>query len=412
MPRRFPVALASLGAHTPLLTYNGRPAGEGYALDTSTQGSATLALTRELIRRRSVTPTDAGCQNVLIERLRHIGFDVERLPFGEVENFWARRGSATPLFCFAGHTDVVPSGPESDWIAPPFVAHLDGGLLYGRGAADMKGSLAAMVTACERFVARRPRHSGSIAFLITSDEEGDARDGTRRVVDHLERRAEKIDWCLVGEPSSEQTLGDTVKNGRRGSLTGTLRVLGKAGHVAYPRLVDNPIHRCANLLATLAARHWDDGDENFPPTTFQVSNVHAGSGAGNVVPGHVDVMFNFRFSPQTPAAMLRTAVETACRAHAPDYELDWTLFGEPFRTGPGRLVDAVRAAIASVAGIDTRLSTAGGTSDGRFIAPTGAEVVELGPVNATIHKLNEHVAVEDLDRLSAIYERVLDELLS
>ncbi len=374
--------------------------------------SATAALTRELVRRASVTPQDAGCQDVLAQRLGAIGFDVERLAFGEVANLWARRGRGGPLFAFAGHTDVVPAGPEADWSVAPFAATIRDGLLYGRGAADMKGSLAAMVTACERFVARRPDHDGSIAFLVTSDEEGDAVDGTRRVMAHLQARGETIDWCLVGEPSSDAALGDTVKNGRRGSLTGNLRVNGKAGHVAYPHLADNPIHRSAALIDALCSSHWDEGNEDFPPTTFQVSNVAAGTGAGNVIPACADVLFNFRFSPESSAHTLKTRVEELCRRHGLDYRLEWTLFGEPFRTPSGRLLSAVRAAIREVTHREPRLSTAGGTSDGRFIAPGGAQVVELGPVNASIHKIDEHVSLADLEQLSLIYERVLDELLS
>jgi len=374
--------------------------------------SATLELAKALIQRPSVTPADAGCQELMIQRLQAIGFTIERLRFGEVDNFWARRGTQGPVLCFAGHTDVVPSGPESAWRFPPFQPTVHQGLLYGRGAADMKGSLAAMITACERFVASQPAHRGSIAFLITSDEEGPSIDGTVKVVQHLEARGEKIDYCLVGEPSSSEVLGDVVKNGRRGSLNGRLVVHGVQGHVAYPHLARNPIHQAAPALAELAAEPWDQGNEFFPATSFQISNIQAGTGATNVIPSRLEALFNFRFSTELTDAQLRQRVAAILDKHGLDYELEWTLSGQPFLTPPGELVDGVRDAIAQVTGRQPRLSTSGGTSDGRFIAPTGAQVVELGPLNATIHKVDECVAVDDLDTLSHIYERVLLNLLA
>ena len=374
--------------------------------------SDTLALAKDLIARASVTPEDAGCQETMIRRLEAIGFRAERLRFGEVDNFWARRGDQGPLLAFAGHTDVVPTGPRERWQSDPFTPTERDGLLYGRGAADMKGSLAAMVTACERFVAAHPDHQGSIAFLVTSDEEGPSVDGTVKVVEWLEARNEKIDWCLVGEPSSNQELGDVIKNGRRGSLGGKLRVLGKQGHVAYPHLADNPVHRLAPALADLCAIEWDAGNAHFPPTSLQISNIHAGTGADNVIPGEVEVWFNLRFSTEQTEAGIRARIEQLLDRHGLRYELQWKLSGNPFLTPVGELVEAVRASIREVCGIDTELSTSGGTSDGRFIAPTGAQVVELGPLNATIHQIDECVACADLDRLSSIYEGMLVRLLA
>ena len=374
--------------------------------------SATIELAKDLISRASVTPKDEGCQDVLIARLEKLGFRAEKLRFEDVDNLWLRRGTEAPVFCFAGHTDVVPPGPLNRWDTPPFEPSIRDGKLYGRGSADMKGSIAAMVTATERFVAEHPEHQGSIAFLITSDEEGPSINGTVKVVETLEARNEKIDWCLVGEPSSTHRAGDVIKNGRRGSLSGNLKVLGKQGHVAYPHLADNPIHRLAPALAELAATEWDQGNEFFPPTTFQVSNINAGTGANNVIPGEVDVMFNFRFSTEATEASLKQRVHTILDRHGLRYELDWNLSGNPFLTRKGELVDAACAAIKEVAGMDAELSTAGGTSDGRFIAPTGAQVLELGPVNATIHQLNEHVAVDELDTLSTYYEKILTKLLA
>jgi succinyl-diaminopimelate desuccinylase len=374
--------------------------------------SATLELAMDLVGRPSVTPDDAGCQALMAARLEAMGFRCEPMRFGEVDNLWARRGDGAPLFCFAGHTDVVPTGPVAQWQSDPFRPELRDGMLYGRGAADMKGSLAAMLTATERFLARRPDHRGSIAFLITSDEEGPAVDGTVRVVETLEARKEKIDWCLVGEPSSEQVIGDVVKNGRRGSLGGVLRIKGRQGHVAYPHLARNPVHLLAPALAELVATEWDQGNEFFPRTTFQVSNIHAGTGATNVIPGSCEVTFNFRFSTESTEQGLRQRVSALLDRHGLDYEIDWNLSGQPFLTARGELVEAARRAVLAVAGYQTRLSTAGGTSDGRFIAPTGAQVLELGPLNATIHQVDECVAAQDLDRLSAMYERILDELLA
>ena len=374
--------------------------------------SDTLALAKELIARRSVTPEDAGCQTILAQRLQALDFQIEHLRFGEVDNLWARRGNADPLFVFAGHTDVVPSGPETDWRHPPFTPTEDNGLLYGRGAADMKGSLAAMITATERFLDQHPDHRGSIAYLITSDEEGVAIDGTVKVVEWLQARNEKIDWCLVGEPTSSDKIGDVIKNGRRGSLGAVLTILGVQGHVAYPHLAKNPVHLFAPVLAELVALEWDRGNEYFPPTTFQISNVQAGTGATNVIPGELQVVFNFRFSTEVTDAELRARVETILNRHGLDYDIDWQLSGQPFLTPEGELVDASRQAIKSICGYAAELSTSGGTSDGRFIAPTGAQVVELGPLNATIHKVDEHVAITELDTLSQVYQQILGNLLT
>jgi len=374
--------------------------------------SDTLELAKDLIARASVTPEDAGCQDTMIARLEAIGFRVERLRFGDVDNFWARRGDQSPVLAFAGHTDVVPTGPLEEWTSPPFTPEIRDGHLYGRGAADMKGSLAAMVTACERFVANEPSHTGSIAFLITSDEEGPSVNGTVKVVEHLEARGEKIDWCLVGEPTSSERVGDIIKNGRRGSLNGKLTVHGQQGHVAYPQLADNPVHRAAAALAELCDETWDLGNEFFPATTFQISNIHAGTGAENVIPGHLEVMFNFRFSTESTEEGLRTRVHAVLDRYELHYELSWRLSGNPFLTPRGELVDATVAAIREVTGHDTELSTSGGTSDGRFIAPTGAQVLELGPLNATIHKVNECVGVIDIDVISDIYEELLNQLLT
>jgi succinyl-diaminopimelate desuccinylase len=374
--------------------------------------SATLDLSRALIERPSVTPDDHGCQRLLAERLQAIGFRIEQLRFADVDNLWARRGDATPLFVFAGHTDVVPPGPLDDWDSPPFEPVIRDGLLYGRGAADMKCSIAAMVTACERFVADHPDHAGSIAFLITSDEEGPSINGTVKVIEALQARGEQIDCCLVGEPSSKTHTGDTIKNGRRGSLNGILEIRGQQGHVAYPQLADNPIHKAAPALAELSGVEWDQGNEFFPPTTFQISNIRAGNGTENVIPGVLDILFNLRFSTESTAESIKSRVEDILTRHGLDYTLTWKLSGKPFLTPAGELVDAARTAIQAVAGIDTELSTSGGTSDGRFIAPTGAQVLELGPVNATIHQINECVNVAELDTLSAIYEEILKQLLT
>lgn len=372
----------------------------------------TLSLCCDLIRRPSVTPEDKGCQALMISRLEAIGFHCTPLRFGEVDNFWAVRGDSGPLLAFAGHTDVVPTGPESQWHSPPFEPTLVGDTLYGRGTADMKASLAAMVVACEEFVAAHPDHPGRIAFLITSDEEGPAVDGTVRVMEWLQERGEKIDWCLVGEPSSSKTLGDVIKNGRRGSLNARLTVKGIQGHIAYPQLADNPIHRAAPALAALAAEVWDEGNRFFPPTSMQVSNINGGTGATNVIPGELEVVFNFRFSTEVTDVELRQRTERILDAHQLEYDIEWSLSGQPFLTPSGELVEAAVASIREVTGLETELSTAGGTSDGRFIAPSGAQVVELGPINATIHKLNEEVHAPDLPRLTAIYRGILTRLLA
>lgn len=374
--------------------------------------SATLELACDLIARPSVTPEDAGCQDMLAARLEKLGFRIERLRFGDVDNLWARRGNDGPLFAFAGHTDVVPTGPVERWTFPPFQPTVHEGMLYGRGAADMKGSIAAMVTACERFLARHPDHKGSIAFLLTSDEEGVAVNGTVKVVEHLEARGEKMTWCLVGEPTAVKQVGDAVKNGRRGSLNGRLIVKGVQGHIAYPHLVDNPVHRFAPALAELCAIRWDEGNDFFPPTSFQFSNIRAGTGATNVVPGELEALFNFRFSTESTAAGLKERVTSVLDRHGLRYELTWDLSGEPFLTSTGELLDAAREAIMQHTGLTPDVNTAGGTSDGRFIAPTGAQVLELGPLNATIHKVDERVGVAELDTLSAIYESILDRLLN
>lgn len=371
----------------------------------------TIELTCELIKRPSVTPNDEGCQELIRERLAPLGFKLETMVFEDTTNLWARRGTEGPVFCFAGHTDVVPAGAEHAWIYPPFSATRKDGYIYGRGAADMKGSLAAMIVATERFLANHPDHQGSIAFLITSDEEGPFINGTPKVIETLEARQEKITWCLVGEPSSTAELGDVVKNGRRGSLTGDLTVFGIQGHVAYPHLAENPIHLAAPALATLAQTHWDDGNASFPPTSFQVSNIHAGTGAGNVIPGEMQVQFNFRFSTESTSEQLKQRVIDIVEQHGLDYSVTWKLNGEPFLTDSGELVDATVKAIAEFTGRLPELSTAGGTSDGRFIAPTGAQVIELGPVNATIHKVNECVAEDDLEILTRVYEKILENLL-
>jgi succinyl-diaminopimelate desuccinylase len=373
--------------------------------------SDTLALAKELIARPSVTPEDSGCQTILAQRLQTLGFQIEPLRFGDVDNLWARRGSEGPLFVFAGHTDVVPTGPESDWRHPPFSPTEENGMLYGRGAADMKGSLAAMITATERFLAQHANHKGSIAYLLTSDEEGVAIDGTVKVVEWLQARKEHIDWCLVGEPTSTDKVGDVIKNGRRGSLGATLTVRGMQGHVAYPHLAKNPVHLFAPALAELVATEWDQGNEFFPPTTFQISNIRGGTGATNVIPGELTVVFNFRFSTEVTDEMLRSHVEAVLNKHQLDYTIDWQLSGQPFLTPEGELVDAAQQAIKTVCGYASELSTSGGTSDGRFIAPTGAQVLELGPLNATIHKVDEHVGIADLDTLSKVYEQILVNLL-
>ena len=374
--------------------------------------SKTLELTQNLMARPSVTPADAGCQEVLIERLAALGFQVERLRFGSVDNFWATHGAAEPVLCFAGHTDVVPAGPLEEWHSDPFAPVVRDGMLYGRGAADMKSGLAAMTTAAEEFLQRQASHRGTLAFLITSDEEGPSVDGTKRVMETLAARGERIDWCVVGEPSSETSLGDTIKMGRRGSLSARLTVHGVQGHVAYPQLADNPIHRFAPALAELATRVWDQGNEHFQPTSFQVSNLNAGTGAPNVIPGELKARFNLRYSPVQTLAGLKETVRAILVKHQIKHTLEWYLSGEPFFTPPGTLSAAVSAAVTAVTGITPQLSTGGGTSDGRFIAPLGAEVVELGVVNATIHKVNECVRIEDIDALHRMYVGVLQRLLT
>ncbi len=372
---------------------------------------AVQALAEALIARASVTPADAGCLPLLGERLAALGFAVERLDAGGVSNLWARRGSAAPLVVLAGHTDVVPPGPRTAWRGDPFVPWIEQGRLHGRGAADMKSSLAAFIVALERLLAEQTPLAGSIGVLLTSDEEGPAEYGTRHVMAELAARGVHIDQCLVGEPSSAERLGDTLRHGRRGSLTGRLRVLGRQGHVAYPDTLENPIHRAAPVLAELAATQWDEGHGSFPPTSFQLVEIGAGAGATNVVPGVLDAVFNLRFSPASTAASLRERIEGICERHQLTYAIDWTLSAEPFYTPPGRLTEAVSAAVAEVTGQRPALSTGGGTSDGRFIAPTGAEVVELGPVNASIHQVNEWVALNALEPLAEIYRLALRRLL-
>lgn len=372
----------------------------------------TLSLARALIQRRSVTPEDAGCQALLAERLAAAGFTIESMPFGTVSNLWARRGAAAPLVVLAGHTDVVPTGPLASWDFDPFEAVIDDGWLYGRGAVDMKSSLAAFVTAVERFVAAAPDFGGSIGLLITSDEEGPAVDGTIRVVDTLKARGEHIDYCIVGEPSSSDRLGDTIKNGRRGSLSGSLKVRGVQGHVAYPQTAANPVHRAAPALHALSRTRWDEGNEHFPPTTFQISSVRAGDpAANNVIPAELDVEFNLRFGTASTVDSLKERVEAILVDNGLDYEVEWRTSGLPFLTPDGPLIDATVRAVRNELGCTPALSTAGGTSDGRFIAAGGSQVVELGPVNATIHKINERIAVEDPARLSRVYQRVLATLL-
>ncbi|MGD8173306.1 succinyl-diaminopimelate desuccinylase [Vibrio sp. TRT 21S02] len=374
--------------------------------------SPVLALAKDLISRQSVTPEDAGCQEVMINRLKALGFEIEVMVFEDTTNFWARRGTEAPLFAFAGHTDVVPAGPLEQWHTPPFEPTVIDGHLHGRGAADMKGSLASMVVAVERFIANNPEHKGSIAFLITSDEEGPFINGTTRVVDTLMARKEIIDMCIVGEPSSTLAVGDVIKNGRRGSITGDLRVKGTQGHVAYPHLANNPVHQALPALAELAATKWDDGNDYFPPTSFQIPNLHSGTGASNVIPGEFDVQFNFRFSTELTDQEIKRRVHSTLDAHGLDYDLHWTLSGQPFLTDTGALLDAVVKAVADVNHKEPDLLTTGGTSDGRFIAQMGSQVVELGPVNATIHKVNECVSIADIEKLADMYEKTLENLLA
>ena len=372
----------------------------------------TLELAKALIARRSMTPDDAGCQEILTDRLEKLGFRVERMRFGNVDNFWARKGATSPVICFAGHTDVVPSGPVASWKSDPFVPEIRDGMLYGRGAADMKTSLAAFVTAIESFLEHHPDHDGSIALLVTSDEEGIAVDGTVRVVDALKARNELLDYCIVGEPTCALKFGDTLKNGRRGSLSGTLTVKGVQGHIAYPHLAKNPIHLASPAIAELAWIEWDKGNEYFPPTTWQISNIHGGTGATNVIPGTMEIQFNFRFSTASSMEFLKSRVHAVLDAHGLDYDLEWSFSGKPYLTPKGSLVEAISDAIKSVQGIEPELSTSGGTSDGRFIADICPQVVEFGPLNATIHKIDECVAIEDIEPLRAIYEKTLKNLLT
>jgi succinyl-diaminopimelate desuccinylase len=374
--------------------------------------STTLKLTQDLISRASVTPADEGCQEVMIERLAALGFQIERLRFGSVDNFWATHGKAAPVLCFAGHTDVVPAGPLEEWQSNPFTPSIREGVLYGRGAADMKSGLAAMMTATEEFLKRYSQHRGTLAFLVTSDEEGPSVDGTKRVMETLAARGERIDWCVVGEPSSEVTIGDTIKIGRRGSLSARLTVHGVQGHVAYPALADNPIHAFAPAIAELATRTWDEGDEHFQPTSFQVSNLNAGTGAPNVIPGVLKARINLRYSPVQTLAGLKETVAGILAKHRIKHSLEWHVSGEPFFTPPGILCQAVSAAVAAVTGSPPQRSTGGGTSDGRFIAPRGAQVVELGVVNATIHKVNECVRLSEIEALHRMYVGVLERLLT
>lgn len=373
--------------------------------------TASLQLAKQLIAQASITPNDHGCQDIIADRLRAIGFTIEEMPFGHTRNLWARRGHSAPLLCFAGHTDVVPPGPEAEWTSPPFHPTERNGKLYGRGAADMKTSIACFITACERFTAAHPQHNGSIALLITSDEEGDGRDGTTRVVDTLRQHNEHIDYCIVGEPTAEHTLGDTIKNGRRGSLSGSLTIHGKQGHIAYPHLAANPVHLAAPALAQLIAEHWDSGNAYFPPTGFQISNVHAGTGATNVIPGSLNIQFNFRFSTESSTERLQQRVEAILSQHRLRYDIQWQLSGQPFLTPAGRLTQAAQSAIAQECNIQAALSTGGGTSDGRFIKAIAGELIELGPVNASIHQIDEHIELAAIPRLSAIYENILHRLL-
>lgn len=373
--------------------------------------SPTVALAMNLVSRPSVTPFDAGCQDLMIDRLESCGFKVERLKFDDVDNFWAIHGSDGPIFCFAGHTDVVPTGPLDQWTNPPFFPEIKDGLLFGRGAADMKGSLAAMVVAAEQFVTEYPDHPGRLAFLITSDEEGVAINGTARVVEWLQEQQIKPQWCLVGEPSSSEECGDTIKNGRRGSLGCCMTITGLQGHVAYPHLASNPIHLATPAINELIAEVWDEGNQSFPPTSFQISNIASGTGATNVIPGDIQIMFNIRFSTEVTDSQLRQRVEDILDKHGLNYNMEWRLSGRPFLTKTGLLVDVATECIQLVTGLKTVLSTAGGTSDGRFIAPMGSEVLELGPLNKSIHRVDEHVSADDLNKLTEIYQKIVSHLL-
>lgn len=372
----------------------------------------TLELTTALINRASVTPEDGGCQQLIAERLAPLGFKAQHLRFDDVDNLWITHGTGAPLFCFAGHTDVVPTGPLTKWDSDPFQAEIRNGYLYGRGAADMKGGVAAMVLAAEEFVSKHPEHPGTIALMITSDEEGPSINGTRKVMEYLDDNDISIDWCVLGEPSSDKQLGDVIRTGRRGSFNGRLTIKGVQGHVAYPDIAENPVHTAAPFLAEIANIEWDQGNDSFPPTTFQISNINAGTGAENVIPGEVHIVFNFRFCTEQTEDSLKQRVVALLEKHKLKYDIDWKLSGQPFLTTSGKLVNASQQAIKEVCDIDTLCSTGGGTSDGRFIAPSGAEVIELGVVNDTIHKINECVKVEDLDKLRRIYVSILNQLLS
>jgi len=372
----------------------------------------SISLLKELIRRPSITPDDAGCQEILAERLTRLGFECEAMPFGDVQNLWARRGNSGPVLCFAGHTDVVPPGSEDEWQSDPFEPAVRDGNIFGRGSADMKSGLAAMIVALERFVDAHADYNGSLAMLITSDEEGRARDGTLKVIETLQARGDHIDWCVLGEPSSQNTLGDIVRVGRRGSLSGMLTVRGIQGHVAYPHLADNPIGRFAPVLSELNAIEWDQGNEYFPPTSFQVVDIRAGVGAPNVTPAELSARFNFRYSTVWDHERLKDKVHSIFDAHDIDYELNWHLSGEPFLTAAGKLTEAVTQAVSEQTGETPELSTGGGTSDGRFISPAGTDVVELGPVNASIHKVNEHVCIDDVVKLTTMYQRIAELMLT
>lgn len=373
--------------------------------------STTLQLAMALIEKASVTPEDMGCQQLMIDRLENCGFSVTRLPFADVDNFWAIHGHSGPIFCFAGHTDVVPTGPVDDWSSLPFDPTIREGNLYGRGAADMKGSLAAMIVATEQFLSKNPDHPGRLAFLITSDEEGAAKDGTVRVVDWLQKQNLVPRWSIVGEPSSSNEFGDTIKNGRRGSLSCRLTITGVQGHVAYPHLASNPIHLCAPMLNELIHEEWDRGNEFFPPTSFQISNIRSGTGATNVIPGSLEVLFNFRYSTEVSDTDLRTRVEAICQKHELSYSADWHLSGRPFLTPVGELVETACDSIEEITGRQPVLSTGGGTSDARFIAPMGSQVLEFGPINKSIHRVDENVSVSDLEQLTAIYQSIISKLL-
>lgn len=372
---------------------------------------STIELAKKLIEKPSITPNDADCQNLLISYLEPLGFKIERFKFGEVENLWAKRGNSKPLFIFAGHTDVVPPGPLERWQSNPFQPEIRAGKLYGRGATDMKSSIAAMIIACTRFIKKNPQHVGSIAFLITSDEEGTALDGTAKVIAALQQRQEKIDYCLIGEASSEKQLGDTIKIGRRGSLHGKLIIQGKQGHIAYPQLAENPIHKAAAALDDLCKVQWDTGSKEFPPTSFQISNIHAGTGADNVIPAELSVTFNLRYSNSIPIEEIQQRINSILNQHQLSYHIEWRVSGKPFLSPLQELVTATTQAVTEITGITPQLSTSGGTSDGRFIAATGCQIVELGPINQSAHQINEHVIVADLEKLSKIYQRILELLL-